>query len=449
MVQQIMMPKLGQTVEESTIVKWHKAEGDAVKKGDVLFEIETDKAVLESPSFYDGTLLKIVVGEGRTVPVKAIVALIGEPGEAIPEVEAPRPAPKVEAGRPAAAAASAPASATPVPSPALPAAAPAVAIAGAVATDQDLFRISPRAKRLAEGTSIDAQKIAGTGPRGRIVERDVVGYLEERGYDQLKITPAALALASMEKVDVLDVIGSGDGGRIVAEDIEEAISARPAPMSRMRQVIADRLASSFNTAPHFYVSVQADLTELMALRTELKTAGKRYTVNDFIMKTVIDALGEFPLVNSWTDGRNVSLRSKVHLGVAVALETGLVVPVIRNAQLRGLSDLHAAASRLAGKARDGKLTPDEMTGGTFTVSNMGMLDVENFTAIINPGESAILAVSSAVRKPVFVGERIEARELMKMTFSYDHRVIDGAVGAKFANAVKNGLEDIDKWKRLT
>jgi len=447
MVQQVIMPKLGQTVEESTIVKWHKAEGDTVKKGDVLFEIETDKAVLESPSFYDGTLLKIVVGEGHTVPVKAVVAFIGEPGEEVPEVEVPKPAPKAEAARPAAAAAPAPASASPVPSPALSAASSAPAVAAP--PQPEVFRISPRARRLAEHKSIDARKVAGTGPQGRIVERDVVGYLEERGYDRLRITPAALALASMEKIDVLDVIGSGEGGRILAEDIEEEISARPEPMSRMRQVIAERLATSFNTAPHFYVTVKADLTELMALRAELKASGRRYTVNDFIMKAVIDALLEFPLVNSWTDGHNVSLRRKVHLGVAVALETGLVVPVIRNAHQRGLTELHAEASRLAGKARDGKLTPDEMSGGTFTVSNMGMLDVENFTAIINPGESAILAVSSAVQTPVFVGEKVEARSLMKMTFSYDHRIIDGAVGARFANAVKNGLEDIEKWRSLT
>jgi pyruvate dehydrogenase E2 component (dihydrolipoyllysine-residue acetyltransferase) len=445
-VQQVIMPKLGQTVEESTLVKWHKAEGDTVKKGDVLFEIETDKAVLESPSFYDGTLLKILVAEGHTVPVKSAVAFIGEPGEAIPEVDAPKPAAKPTASKPAAV------SSASAPSPARPAAAlqAATAAAVAVAAEPDIFRISPRAKRLAESKAIDSGRITGTGPQGRIVERDVTGYLQETGYDQLRITPAALALASMERVDVLDVIGSGNAGRVSVEDIEEAVAARPRPMSRMRQLVAERLTTSFGTAPHFYVTVQADLTELMSLRGKLKAAGKRYTVNDFIMKAVIDALGEFPLVNSLTDdGKSLRMRRKVHLGMAVALESGLVVPVIRNAQLRSLSELHDEASRLAALARDGKLTPDEMSGGTFTVSNMGMLDVENFTAIINPGESAILAVSSARKTPVVVGEEIQVRNLMKMTFSYDHRVIDGAVGAKFANAVKNGLEDIDKWTSLT
>jgi pyruvate dehydrogenase E2 component (dihydrolipoamide acetyltransferase) len=221
-------------------------------------------------------------------------------------------------------------------------------------------------------------------------------------------------------------------------------------MSRMRQVIAERLTTSFNTAPHYYVTVAADLTELLGLRAELKAAGKRYTVNDFIMKAVIDALVESPLVNSLTrDGRSISTRKKVHLGVAVALEGGLVVPVIRNAHIKGLGQLHDQAAALAERAREGRLTPEQMSGGTFTVSNMGMLDVENFTAIINPGESAIVAVSSARRQPVVIGEQVMLRNIMKMTFSYDHRVVDGAVGARFANAVKSNLEDIDRWRSLT
>jgi pyruvate dehydrogenase E2 component (dihydrolipoamide acetyltransferase) len=310
-------------------------------------------------------------------------------------------------------------------------------------------RISPRARRLAREKCVSIQRIAGTGPGGRVIERDVREYLAERGYDQLRMTPAALALASVESVDVLDVCGSGEDGRITCADVEEEAAARPAPMSRMRQVIAERLSTSFNTAPHFYVTVSADVTDLLALRAELKAAGKRYTVNDFIMKAVIDSLLAFQLVNSRTDGRSVSTRRKVHLGVAVALETGLVVPVIRNAHLKGLSELHDSAAALAGRAREGRLTPDEMSGGTFTISNMGMLDVENFTAIINPGESAILAVSSAGEFPVVVDGKVAVRTLMKMTFSYDHRIIDGAVGARFANAVKDRLEDSLKWKAST
>jgi pyruvate dehydrogenase E2 component (dihydrolipoamide acetyltransferase) len=303
---------------------------------------------------------------------------------------------------------------------------------------------------LARSRAIDPQRITGSGPAGRVVERDVVTYLQDSGYERLKVAPAALALASLEGVDVLELIGSGQDGRMLVEDVQEAIDSRPKPMSRMRQVIAERLTRSFNTAPHFYVTVEADLTELLALRAELKAAGKRYTLNDFMMKAVVDSLVKHPLVNSFTtDGRSVSARRKVHLGVAVALEEGLVVPVIRNAHLKGLGELHDEASRLAALAREGRLTPDEMSGGTFTVSNMGMLDVENFTAIINPGESAILAVSSARKTPVVRGGEVEVRDLMKMTFSYDHRVIDGAVGARFANAVRTALEDIDTWRSLT
>jgi pyruvate dehydrogenase E2 component (dihydrolipoamide acetyltransferase) len=313
-----------------------------------------------------------------------------------------------------------------------------------------VFRISPRARRLAREKSIDPRRIDGTGPGGRVVERDVLDYLREAGYDRLRFTPAALALASRQGVDLLSVDASGPGGRITVADVEEELASRPRPMSKMRQVIAERLATSFSTAPHFYVSVLADVTELLALRAGLKAAGERYTLNDFIMKSVVGALAEFPLVNSFTpDGKSLCTRRKVHLGVAVALEDGLVVPVIRNAHLRGLGELHDEAARLAARARQGRLAPDEMSGGTFTVSNMGMLDVENFTAIINPGESAILAVSTARPTPVAVGKDVQVRDLVRLTFSYDHRVIDGAVGARFANAVKNRLEDMATWKSTT
>jgi pyruvate dehydrogenase E2 component (dihydrolipoamide acetyltransferase) len=310
--------------------------------------------------------------------------------------------------------------------------------------------VSPRARCLAREKAVDPRRASGSGPDGRVTEKDVLEMLQESGYERLRFSPAALELARVEGVDVLGVSGSGEGGRIMRADVEEAIASRPKPMSRMRQVIAERLTASFTSAPHFYVTVQADVTELLALRAELKAAGKRYTVNDFIMKAAVDALVEFPLVNSVTsDGRSLCLRRKVNLGVAVALDDGLVVPVIRGAHLRSLLELHDEAARLAERARAGRLTPDDMSGGTFTVSNMGMLDVENFTAIINPGESAIVAVSSARRTPVAAGGAVAVRALMKMTFSYDHRVIDGAVGAKFANAVKTRLEDTGLWRSLT
>ena len=447
MAQPILMPKFGQTVEECTLVRWLKEEGDAVARGEVLFEIETDKAVLEAESFHEGTLLKIVVPEGGTVPVRSVVAFVGEPGEPVPEVTPPAPAPKTAA----AAAPSAPRPTdAPVPGPALAAATATVPVSAAgSAPVRSRLRISPRARRLAREKAIDATTIHGSGPGGRVVERDVHAYLEERGYDCLRLTPAARAFAAEEGVDVLTLAPSGGDARITRRDVEEAIAERPREMSRMRRVIAERLAQSFASTPHFYVTVSADVTDLLALRAEFKAADSALTVTSFVLKAVADSLAEFPLVNGVTDGVCASRRTRVHLGVAVSLETGLVVPVVRDAHRLTLEGLHDAAAALAAKARAGKLTPDEMQGGTFTVSNMGMLDVENFAAIINPGESAILAVASARETPVAVDGRVAVRTLMKMTLSADHRIIDGAEGARFVNAVRARLEDGPRWRNMT
>ena len=220
-------------------------------------------------------------------------------------------------------------------------------------------------------------------------------------------------------------------------------------MSKMRQIIAQRLSHSAVTAPHFFVTVEVDMTHLVKFRAQLKERGAPYTVTDFISQAVVLGLKEFPDVNSSTDGKTVRWNSHVHLGLAVSLEQGLVVPVIRNAEEPTLAELNARAKELTEKARAGKLAPDEMTGSTFTISNMGMLDVENFTAIINPGESAILAVSSVLPKPVVRDGKIVVRSIMKMTLSSDHRIIDGAMAARFINAVKQKLEDLELWKLLT
>lgn len=433
MVQTVIMPKLGQTVEESTLLKWHKQVGDPVHKGDILFEIETDKAVLEIESFFEGTLLKIIVAAGETVPVTAPVAFIGQPGEPLPEV------PKIV--RPKAAA---------QPPPAIPrvdTVAPAQPVSAPTAISPPARKIiSPRARKLIAECAISGDPIPGTGPGGRVVEKDVRAYLAARGYDRIKITPAAKDLARREKIDLLALDPSQD--RITLEQIRRAIAEKPQPLSKMRQIIAQRLTHSVTTLPHFYVTVAADLTDLLALRQELKKQQKPYSVTDFILKAVALALKEFPAVNSTTDGRSVRWHSHIHLGLAVSIKDGLVVPVIRDADEISLAELHAAAQELALKARDGKLTPAEMTGSTFTVSNMGMLDIENFTAIINPGESAILAVSSIYETPVVRKDQIVIRSLMKMTLSSDHRLVDGAVAARFNNRIKTLLEDVGSWKNM-
>jgi len=220
-------------------------------------------------------------------------------------------------------------------------------------------------------------------------------------------------------------------------------------MSKMRQIIAQRLAQSVVTAPHFFVTVEVDMTDLVKFRAQLKEKGAPYTVTDFISQAVVLTLKEFPEVNSATDGKTTRWNSHVHLGVAVSLEQGLVVPVIRNADELSMAEVNARSKELADKARTGKLAPDEMSGSTFTISNMGMLDVENFTAIINPGESAILAVSSTLKKAVVREDKVVVRSIMKMTLSSDHRIIDGAMAARFVNAVKQKLENLELWKLLT
>ncbi len=302
---------------------------------------------------------------------------------------------------------------------------------------------------MAQNSVIDPSKIKGSGPEGRVVEKDVKAYLDSRGYSRLRITPAARQLAAAEKIDVLAIQAAGQPERIGVADIQRAIAEKPKAMSKMRQVIAQRLTQSVVTAPHFYVTVSVDMTDLLAFRAELKANGAPYTVTDFISEAAVLTLKEFPDVNSSTDGKTVRWNSRVHLGLAVSLDQGLVVPVIRNADELTLLELNATSKELAEKARAGKLSPDEMTGSTFTISNMGMLDVENFTAIINTGEAAILAVSSTLTQPVVREGKVVVRSMMKMTLSSDHRLVDGALAARFINAMKQKLENVGMWKRLT
>ena len=454
MAQAVIFPKLGQTMEEGAIVKWLKKEGDPVAKGDILFEIETDKANLEVESFFEGVLLKIYVREGVTVPVNTVVGFIGAKGE-----KAPDQPPKAEAAPAPAAPAPAAAPVAPTPAPTAAAAAPAPVAAPAAAprpapqpaaapVQAARLVISPRAKALAKDACIDPSRISGTGPNGRIVEKDVQAYLSASGYDALRIAPAAKRLAAEQGVDILTVRGSGDAGRIMVEDVERALKRRPVALSRMRQVIARRLVESKQTIPHFYVTVKADITDLMTYRADLKAKGVNLSVNDFVLEAVILSLEEFPVVNSVTDGTTVSWRGDVDLGMAVSVDNGLVVPVLRAAQSLTLKELNAQAKALAEKARAGKLTPDEMVGSSFTVSNMGMLNVDQFTAIINPGEAGILAVSSGRQVPAVVNGEIKVRTVMAMTLSADHRIVDGSTGALFVNAIRSKLENVELWKSL-
>ena len=433
MVHAIRMPKPGQMTEECTLTTWLKREGDPVRRGDILFEIETDKSAMEVESFEDGVLLARLVAEGETVPVNSICAYVGEPGEAIPDGEpvgvAPASSPTGVPTPDVADAVNPPATSARV-------AAPLPAAAEDVPSPTLRLAISPRASRLAAEAGLDPRSVTGTGPDGRIVERDVRAAIVARddaaGAPTLATVAVLAAAAAQPFVPVAPTSHDGE---------EE-----PRPLSRMRRVIAERLTQSWTSTPHFTVTVAADVTGLLALRAELKAAGTNLTVTDFVLAATAQTLAEFPDVNSRTDGVSVWPRRRVHLGLAVSLPAGLVVPVIRDADRLPIGELHERAAALAAAAREGTLPVDDMTGSTFTVSNLGMFGVEQFSAIINPGESAILAVASAIPTVVAVGDTMGIRSIMKLTLSADHRLVDGEMGARFLNAIRRRLEDVASFR---
>ena len=420
MVHAIRMPKPGQMTEACVLSLWRKAVGDPVRRGDVLFEIETDKSSMEVEAFDDGVLLAQLVAQGTEVPVNTICAYVGEPNEAIPDVSfdplTGAPA-AVSISQTDAAEPTVPVAASSPPSPAVPSS--VVPTSSGAADDGTVpLRISPRAARLASEARLDLGAVTGTGPDGRIVERDVATAIAARQSDRAAVT---------RPTDV--------AGRASAEE-EEASR----PLSRMRRVIAERLTQSWTTAPQFTVTVAVDVTRLIDLRAELKSAGVAVTITDFVLASTARTLVEFPDVNARTDGVSIWPRSRIHLGVAVSVPAGLVVPVIRDADRLSVAQIHDRSAALAGAAREGTLSVDDLTGSTFTVSNLGMFGVEEFSAIINPGEAAILAVSSAVPIPVADGDVVRIRPIMKLTLSADHRIVDGAMAARFLGALRNRLE---------
>jgi pyruvate dehydrogenase E2 component (dihydrolipoamide acetyltransferase) len=449
MARPIIMPKFGQMTEESAIVEWLKKEGDPVAKGDILFTIETDKSVMEVESFTEGTLIKIAVPPGVSVPVQSTVGFLGQPGEPIPAITVPSP----KASEPP------PGRGLLQPSAALETAAAGgkapedwrtpgrQAPAAAVPQAPSRFRISPRAAMLAKDAVIDATRIQGTGPEGRVIEKDVENYLQQRGYDTLRISPAAKELAAKEKLDVL-AIQSTDG-RITVPDIQRALAERPKPMTDMGKAIAQRLSLKFRDTPHFYITVAADMTELITCCSQFKATGAACTVTDCIAEAVVLTLQEFPDVNGSTDGKATHWNRHVNLGIAVSLEQGLVVPVIRAAEQLSLLELCRQSKALVEKARAGKAAPDELSGATFTISDLGMMEVDSYAPIITPGRSATLGLASAQPQPIVRGGEIVVRQMMKLTLSCNRRIVDGVLGAKFVNAIKTKLEDVGLWKRLT
>lgn len=411
---EVIMPKMGDGMEEGTLLEWLKKDGDAVKSGEPIANIQTDKATLEMEAPGSGTLAGILVEAGATVPVAAPLAAILAAGESLPSGwgsgEA-RPAPAEEAA-PTSTSVAVEATAE------IPAAnGEREALTSAISVNGGRVKASPLARRIALELGVDLATVAGTGPGGRIVERDVRAATPGQA-------PAKAAVAPPVKIEA------------TAED-------RLVPLNKLRQITAQRTAQSKQQAPHFYVTIEVDVERILGLRQMFEADGaEKPSVNDFVIRACALALREMPVVNSTYQGDKLLEYGAVNIGMAVALEDGLTVPVIHHADQLSIAQISARSRELAGKARQNHLSLDELTGGTFSISNMGMLDVENFGAIINPPNAAIVAVATARKTPVVDGAtgEIVARTRMKMTGSFDHRVVDGAVGARFMNVVRGLLE---------
>jgi pyruvate dehydrogenase E2 component (dihydrolipoamide acetyltransferase) len=418
MITRVVLAKLSPTMEEGTVVKWSKQEGDAVKVGDVLAEIETDKANMEMEALGAGVLRKVLVPAGGKAPVGALIGVIADEGEDIAPLLAEAEAAATAAPEAATASASAaPAPAAPAPTPAAPAApapvAPSPAPGGRV-------KASPLARAMAAQRNVPLASIPGTGPGGRIVKRDVEGYLQA--------PPAAAP--------------STGAGRRPAVPVPSVPPGTAIPLTSMRRTIAKRLSESMYTAPHFYVTVEVDMDAAVSMREQLlRSEDVKVSFNDLVLKACARALTRFPTVNaSWT-GEAIQTHAEVHVGVAVSLPEGLITPVVRNADRKHVVEISREVKDLAARAREKKLKPEEFMGSTFTVSNLGMFDVSEFTAIINPPESCILAVGAVQKVPVVKDDALAVGHRMKVTLSSDHRVVDGALAAQFLAEVRRLLEN--------
>src|SRR6266704_3157635 len=388
MATKVHMEALSPTMEEGRLVKWTKHEGDPVKSGETLAEVETDKAVMELVARADGQLLKVMVPEGTTVPVGNVVAWIGKSGEKVDgagSTEQGAAAPK-----------------------------PAAAVAAAP-------KATPLARRIAKDAGVDLKLVQGSGPGGRVIKRDV-----EAGVPQARAAAAAPAPRS--------VLPAPSGAPY--EDV---------PLSQIRKTIAKRLVASIGPIPHFFLTTEIDMERAAeareALNKQLGEEGGKISFNDIIIKAVALALVQHRACNAWFQEDHIRYWNEVHIGMAVAIEDGLITPVIRNADLKSLRQIGAEARELAGRARNRRLKPEEYTGATFSVSNLGMFDIDQFTAVINPPESGIVAIGSVVPKPVADGDRLVVRRRLRVTMSCDHRVIDGATGAAYLKTLKQMLEN--------
>ncbi len=415
MAELITMLALSPTMDEGTLVEWLKKEGDSVSEGELIAEIETDKATMEMESFHDGVLLKLLAAKGDALPVGAPLAVIGQKNEDISDLLA-----SLKSGTPAKAAAEpAPATvaaASPVTTPATPA-----SPASAPASPEDgRMKVSPVARKMAVEAGLNLSSVSGSGPGGRIVMRDI----EE-----------AIARPATAKVSAAAIAAPADA------------APTKLPLSQMRKTIARRLVEVWTTTPHFYVTAEFDMAKTMAQRKEINEglaasgSGVKVSVNDMIIKASALALKAYPKVNVSFQGDHLVQYADVHIGIAVAVDDGLITPVIRNADLKSLSTIATEVRELAGRAREKRLKPNEYSGGTFSISNLGMFGIDEFSAIINPPEAAILACGAVQDIPVVVDGEVRVGTRMRVTLSCDHRAVDGAAGAGFLLELRKFLEN--------
>jgi pyruvate dehydrogenase E2 component (dihydrolipoamide acetyltransferase) len=422
MAEVILMPRLSDSMEEGEIVGWHKKVGDAVEKGDLLAEINSDKATMDFESPKKGVLLFIGVPEGGKLVVGAPIAVIGEKGEAYEHLLGGVSAPAASNGTTQQASMLQVAVASPV-------AAPSVSTASVVEThDQSRIFASPLAKEIAKSVGISIKNLQGTGDNGRIVKRDVEIAISKG------VSVSTESKATVKEATKMPPSVSSSFGAEGYEDL---------PLSGMRKTIAKRLSESMFTAPHFYLTMEINMDKAVEVRPKLNeiAAPIKISYNDLVVKAVAAALRKHPVINSSWMGDFIRQNHSINIGVAVAVGQALFVPVIRHADMKALGQISSEIRELAGKAKEGKLQLPEMQGNTFTISNLGMFDIEEFTAIINAPDSCILAVGSIIQKPVVKNGEIVVGNMMKVTLSCDHRVVDGATGAQFLQTFKSILED--------
>ncbi len=432
MATKISMEALSPTMEEGKLVKWLKNEGDAVKSGDPVGEVETDKAIMELVARGDGVLRKHVINEGDSVPVGTLVGIIAAADENIDALLGPAGATAPASTGDGPAVATAPAStgdSTPPVPPPVKAAAPAAAepspVKAAAPAAAGASRSSPLARRLASEKGLDLGSMQGSGPNGRIIKRDIEAA-ESRG-------PSSAAAQQP----------SGPSSNAAQRRGEPSADFTDVPLTQIRKIIAKRLGESIGPIPTFYLTVELDLTRVMEMRAAMADLGAEFkvSVNDVLIKAIAVALSQHPEVNAHWGGDHIRYHNRVHIGMAVATDDGLIVPVIWDADTKRMSEISKEAKELAKRARERKLKPEEFTGSTFSVSNLGMFGIDQFTAIINPPEAAIIAIGTGEEKLVVVDGEAVVRQRVRLTMSCDHRIIDGAVGAKFLQTLRRLVEN--------